>query len=77
MTEGNGTTLAFDFWEKYVKAGELERHELLETLSILKGADKKTGLVRTYVSATLLQAYFDDLIECVERMQGGKPDEMP
>lgn len=59
------------FWEEYVKADELKRHELLETLPILKGADKKTGLVKAVITATLLQGYFDDLIECVKRMQGG------
>lgn len=61
-----------DFWEKYTKADELERHELLETLPIMKGASKETGLVKVIITATLLQGYFDDLIECVKHMQGEK-----
>ena len=71
MTKEDGRTQAVSFWEKYVRADELEKHKLLETLPILKGASEKTGLVKSYISATLLQGYFDDLIECVERMQGG------
>lgn len=71
MTEKTSRTPVINFWEKYIKADELERHKLLETLPLLKGANKKSGLVKTYISATLLQGYFDDLIECMESVQGG------
>jgi hypothetical protein len=53
------------FWDSYVKADELERHDLLETLPLFKGMDKKSHTVKTVLSATLLQSYFDDLIEYI------------
>jgi hypothetical protein len=58
------------FWERYVKSNELERHDMLYTLPLLKGAVKK-GYVRTIISATLLQSYFDDLIDYLQ----GYPNE--
>ena len=51
------------FWDRYVKANELERHDLLETLPLFKNMDNKSHTVKTVLSATLLQSYFDDLIE--------------
>ena len=51
------------FWNRYVKANELERHDLLETLPLFNNMDKKSHTVETVLSATLLQSYFDDLIE--------------
>jgi hypothetical protein len=53
------------FWDSYAKADELERHDLLETLPLFKGMDKKSHTVKTVLSATLLQSYFDDLIEYI------------
>jgi hypothetical protein len=53
----------YSFWDKYIKANELERHDLLETLPLSKNMDNKTHTVETVLSATLLQSYFDDLIE--------------
>jgi hypothetical protein len=58
--------VSFPFWNKYVEANELERHNLLETLPLFKGMDKKSGTVKTILSATLLQSYFDELINYME-----------
>jgi hypothetical protein len=63
----------FAFWERYVKANEIERHDMLYTLPLLKGAEKK-GYVRTIISATLLQSYFDDLINYLRGYQNEQKD---
>lgn len=53
------------FWEKWCKANELEKVELVETLTLpsprLKGKDYK------YHCASLINSYLVDLVEYLEK----------
>ena len=46
------------FWERWVKADELERHRILEELPIFKKGEPFAFGVTT----TLLNSYFEDLL---------------
>ena len=51
------------FWDKWLKADELERLKLVQTLPMFKeGIQKEKGIIfAQYVSPTLLNSYFEDL----------------
>jgi hypothetical protein len=54
-----------EFWTKYIKANELERARILETLPLIK-FDKDNLFIKN-MTITILQSYLDDLIEVMKR----------
>jgi len=53
------------FWKKYIEAGELDRGKILDELAFYPDRD---GLYNK-VSKTLIQSYFDDIIEYMQNLK--------
>lgn len=51
----------FKFWEKYSEADEIEQRKILKTLPMFKDIDEN-GMLQ-FVSLSMIQSYFNDIID--------------
>jgi hypothetical protein len=63
------TRIDHDFWQKYDKAGELEKTDLLQTLPLLKNV-KHTALPNdNRFVAMVFQSYLEDYVDYVAHLK--------
>jgi len=58
------------FWEKYIKADEIERHKMLDELIEFKD---ENGFY-THFNTTLFQGFLDDLLGTTQQMSVAPPE---
>ena len=54
-----------EFWKRYVEADELDRHKMIDELAFYPDKDG----IYNKVSRTLIQSYFDDIIEYMQNLK--------